>query len=153
MHHAEWMVISLNHIVAFSRVATTDKHPVCCVRETSQHKWQVDSAGAHYANKSRFSCILQSGNSSHVSSAVCSPVADKTHDSWLKCKSFTHCYLAPTLCLYKGLAFLLLCLLAPLTLNPEPFSLGFTHLQPPYPVVVRSLSLESPHQFGSRILH
>jgi len=34
---------------------------------------------------------------------------------------------------FKGILFLLLSLSGSSTLNPEPFNLGFTHLQPPYP--------------------
>jgi hypothetical protein len=72
------MEISMSNIITFIKMTTDDEHPVCPIRESPEYIRQVKSAGAHYANKPYIGGVLQSGNSSQVSSTVASPMADKT---------------------------------------------------------------------------
>jgi hypothetical protein len=107
------MVISMGHIVAFIQMASADKHAIRSLGEGPEYKFQVDSPGAHDANKPHFRGILKSGNSSQVSSAVGSPMADKPDDPWLEFMSCTHSLSTP---LCNGIRYTVL----PWTLNLEP---------------------------------
>jgi hypothetical protein len=94
-HHVQGMVISMRDIIAFIQAAAANEHPVHSIGEGAQDKFQVDSTGTHDAYKPDFSCILQSGNSSHVSRAVSSPVAHKSQYFGLKFKSGAHSFSTP----------------------------------------------------------
>jgi hypothetical protein len=72
------MIVTMRDIITFIEAAAANKYSIYSVREGPQNKTHVDSAGTHDANKPDFSRILQSGNSSQVSSAVYSPMAYET---------------------------------------------------------------------------
>jgi hypothetical protein len=50
MHHAQGKVIALGDVVALTRPTTADEHPVFSIGKRTEHKCQVDPAGAHDAN-------------------------------------------------------------------------------------------------------
>jgi hypothetical protein len=80
----------MGDIIAFVQAAAANKHPVSSIREGAKYEFQIDSTGTHDANQPNISGILQSGNSSHVSSAVCSPVTYKAEYFGFKSVSCTH---------------------------------------------------------------
>jgi len=88
--HVECMVIAMGHIIALIQPAAADKHAVFPVKEGLEYKFRVDSAGTHDANQPDLRCILQSGNSSQVSSPVCSPVTYKAQYPGFEFDSCAH---------------------------------------------------------------
>jgi len=82
----------MSDIVTLIETATPNKHPIHSVSESPEYKRWVNSAGTHDAYQSGFSCILKSGNSSHISGTVCSVMAYKAQDSWLISGSYTHSF-------------------------------------------------------------
>ena len=88
------MVIAMGDIVAFIQAAAANKNAISAFGEGPEDKFQVDSSGTHNANEPDIRRILQSGNSSQVSGAVCSPMAYKTNDCGSEQRACTHVYLA-----------------------------------------------------------
>ena len=52
------MVVPMGNIVAFIEMAGADKYPIRSLGESPEYMGQVDSAGAHDANKPHFGGIL-----------------------------------------------------------------------------------------------
>ena len=94
-HDVQGIIISLGNIIAFIQSAATNKDPIHSIGKGPENELQVDPAGTHDANQPDFSRILQSGNSSHVSSTVRSPMADKTKYFGFKHRSRTHSFSTP----------------------------------------------------------
>jgi hypothetical protein len=90
LDHGERVVIAIGNVMAFVQVTPAYKHPVRSVGESTEHKCQVDSSAAHDADQLDIGCVLLSGNSSQVGSAVRSPVTYETEHSWLECRSCSH---------------------------------------------------------------
>jgi hypothetical protein len=90
--HGEGMVIPMGDVIAFVEAAPSDKHSVHPIGEGPEHEFQVHPAGTHDADQSHFRGILQSGNSSHVTCAVCSPVAHEADDPRLKFEFGSHSF-------------------------------------------------------------
>jgi hypothetical protein len=84
------MMISVGDIVAFVKMTAANENSVHPVRESAKHKGQVDSPAAHDADELDMGCVLLSGDSSQVGSAVGSPVTYETQDAWLELKSCAH---------------------------------------------------------------
>jgi hypothetical protein len=94
-HIAQGIIIAVGDIVAFIQKAAPDKHRIGAIRKGSENMLQVDPAGAHDTDKPHICRILQSGNSSHVSSAVRSPMTNETQHFWLECKICAHSSFTP----------------------------------------------------------
>ena len=84
----------MGDIIALIQTATTDEYAILSIQECPENKLQIDSPGTHDADQPDFTCILQSGNSSQVSSSICSPMAHKTENLWCKLKPVAHYKLA-----------------------------------------------------------
>jgi hypothetical protein len=78
LHHAERVVISVGNIMAFIQMASADEYPVHPIGESPEYKCQIDSSAAHDADQFNIGCVLLSGDSSQIGSAVRSPIAYKT---------------------------------------------------------------------------
>jgi len=98
-HHVLGNKIAVRYIITFIQMAGADKYTVHSIGEGSEYMCHVNSPGAHHSEKSHIGCILQSGNSSQVSSAVCSPIACKTQYFRLKFMVCTHRIRFPWLCI------------------------------------------------------
>jgi hypothetical protein len=77
MHHAQGKVIAFGDVLALARPTTADEHPVFSIGKRTEHKCQVDSAGAHDADDLDIGRILLSGNSSQVRGGITSPIAEE----------------------------------------------------------------------------
>jgi hypothetical protein len=99
------MEVAVGNVVALTQMAADDEDPVGTSREGAEYMGQVESARAHGADKPYIGGILQSGNSSQVSSPVASPMADKTYYFRFKF-TCTHFFSPPDLflshCLIDG---------------------------------------------------
>jgi len=71
-------------VMAFPEVSPAHKNAVYPLLEGPQDMVRRHAGRAHHANRSNIARVLQSTNPSQVSSGVCSPRTQKTHDLRLK---------------------------------------------------------------------
>jgi len=89
-YHIERMVVAMSNVIAFTKTATADEHPIHSVLEGPENECRVDSPGAHDADHPYFGCILQPGHASQIGSAIRSPMAYEAQDPGFEVKSCTH---------------------------------------------------------------
>jgi hypothetical protein len=81
--------------MAFIQMTSANENSVHAVCESPQDKRQVDPAAAHRADQSDVGCVLLSGDSSEIGSAVRSPVADKAQQPGLELDACAHIRSSP----------------------------------------------------------